>query len=76
MPTWLTRRRRAYLYSVAAVIVPLLIAYDALAAELAPLWLALAAAVLGVAAPATALANLTPDDSDYATADEIEIEVE
>lgn len=76
MEQWLTRKRRVYLYSVAAVIVPLLIAYDALSADLAPLWLALAAAVLGIAAPATALANLTPEDEDYATADEPDIEVE
>jgi hypothetical protein len=76
MHQWLTRKRRVYLYSIAAVIVPLLIAYDALSADLAPLWLALAAAVLGIAAPATALANLTPEDDDYATADEPHIEVE
>lgn len=76
MHQWLTRKRRVYLYSIAAVIVPLLIAYDALSADLAPLWLALAAAVLGIAAPATALANLTPEDDDYATADEPNIEVE
>jgi hypothetical protein len=76
MQQWLTRKRRVYLYSVAAVIVPLLIAYDALSADLAPLWLALAAAVLGIAAPATALANLTPEDGDYASVDEPEFEVE
>lgn len=76
MSSWMTARRRAWLYGLATVTVPLLIAYDALDAERAPLWLALAAAFLGVAAPATALANITPDPVDYATADEPEIGVE
>lgn len=73
---WLTKKRRQWIYAVALMVVPLLVAYDALEPDKAPLWLALAAAVLGVAAPATALANLTPDDGDYAQADEPEIEVE
>lgn len=73
---WLTKRRRAYLYGVAVMIVPLLIAYDALEPDKAPLWLAALAAVLGIAAPAAALANLTPDADDLATADEPDIEVE
>lgn len=73
---WLTKKRRQYLYAVALMVVPLLVAYDALEPSKAPLWLALAAAVLGIAAPATALANMTPDDDEYATADEPDIEVE
>ncbi len=73
---WLTKRRRAYLYGVAVMIVPLLIAYDAVEPDKAPLWLAALAAVLGVAAPATALANLTPEAHDLATADEPDVEVE
>lgn len=76
MSEWMTARRRAWLYGLATVIVPLLIAYDALDAQRAPLWLALIAAFLGVAAPATALANITPDERDIATADEPEIGVE
>lgn len=73
---WLTKRRRQYLYAVALMVVPLLVAYDALEPDKAPLWLALAAALLGIAAPATALANMTPEDVDYATADEPDLEVE
>lgn len=73
---WLTKKRRQWIYAVALMVVPILVAYDALEPDKAPLWLALAAAVLGVAAPATALANMTPDEGDYATADETEIEVE
>jgi len=76
MQSLFTKRRRAYLYRISGVIVPVLIAYDALEANKAPLWLALVAAVLGVAAPATALANLSPDPSEYATVDEFEIEGE
>ena len=74
MAQWLTKTRRAYLYRISVVVVPLLIAFDALDPNKAPLWLALVAAILGVAAPVTALANLSPDPSEYATAEEIEIE--
>ena len=76
MQSLFTKRRRAYLYRISGVIVPVLIAYDALDPNKAPLWLALVAAVLGVAAPAAALANLSPDPSEYATVDEFEIEGE
>jgi hypothetical protein len=54
----------------------LLVAYDVVTAESAPLWLALITAVLGLAAPVTALANLTPRPSDIADTPEIEIEGE
>jgi hypothetical protein len=54
----------------------LLVAYDVISAESAPLWLALVTAVLGLAAPVTALANLTPRPSDIADSAEIEIEGE
>lgn len=76
MESLFTKRRRAYLYQLSLVVVPLLIAYDALDPNKAPLWLALVAAVLGVAAPAAALANLSPDPGEYATVDEFEIEGE
>lgn len=74
MGKWLTKTKRAYLYRVSLVIVPVLVAYDALDADKAPLWLAVVAAVLGIAAPATALANLSPDPDEYVSADEVEIE--
>lgn len=76
MPTFLSRRHRLYLYSIAMMVVPLLVAYDALDANRAPLWLALAAALLGIAAPATAIANISPDPHDIANAPEPDIEVE
>jgi hypothetical protein len=61
MPTFLSRKTRLYIYALAIAVVPLLIAYDALEPDKAPLWLGLAAAFLGIAAPATALANLNDD---------------
>lgn len=74
MKLQLTMRQRQYLYTIAMMVVPLLVAYDALEPERAPLWLALAAAFLGLIAPATALQNLTPSQRDIATAPEPEIE--
>lgn len=63
--TWITSREgRKYLYSVASAAVPLAVLYGAIAPEAAPVWLTLAAAVLGIAAPAMALTHLTPKDSD------------
>jgi len=76
MAEFLTKKRRAYLYGLAVVIVPLLIAYDALDPQRAPLWLALVAAALGSAAPVTALSNLSPNPQEYTTSDEFEIEGE
>jgi hypothetical protein len=76
MPTFLSMRNRQWLYGLAMMVVPLLVAYDALEPNAAPLWLAFAAAFLGIAAPATALANISPDERDLATADEPDIEVE
>jgi hypothetical protein len=61
MTSFLPRRTRLYLYSLAIAIVPLLLAYDAIEPDTAPLWLGLAATFLGIAAPATALANLNDD---------------
>jgi hypothetical protein len=76
MPTFLSMRNRQWLYGLAMMTVPLLVAYDALEPDKAPIWLAFAAAFLGIAAPATALANISPDENDIATADEPDIEVE
>jgi hypothetical protein len=76
MAEFFTRKRRQYLYSIALVIVPLLIMYDVLDAQSAPLWLALVAAVLGVAAPVSALLNMSPDPDEYAAQPELEIEGE
>ena len=56
----LSREGRKWLYSVAVAVVPLLVLYGAISQEAAPLWLAVCAALLGVAAPAMALSHLTP----------------
>lgn len=62
---WLTSRQgRKYLYSVASAAVPLAVLYGGIAPEAAPVWLTLAAAVLGIAAPAMALSHLSPEDPD------------
>ena len=45
-PAWLTPAVRKWLYGIAVVVMPLLIAYGVLSAEEAPLWIALVGAVL------------------------------
>lgn len=72
----MTREARKYLYGVAMASMALLVALDAIPGSQAPLWLGVVAAVLGVASPATALANLTPKPDDVATQVELEIEGE
>jgi hypothetical protein len=72
----MSREARKYLYTAAVAAMALLVAYDVISAESAPLWLALVTAVLGLAAPVTALANLTPRPSDIADSPEIDIEGE
>lgn len=53
---WLTPARRRWLYLVLTAAVPLLITYGVLTDSTAPLWVSLAAAVLGTG---TAAANTT-----------------
>jgi len=60
----LTRKNRARLYAVTIAVIALLVGYGLIDDGQAPLWLALAAAILGMAAPATALGHLTPDKGD------------
>lgn len=57
----LDARTRTYIYGLAIAVMPLLVAYGLLSAEQAPLWLALAAALLAVVPPALAARNVTPD---------------
>ena len=60
----MTAAGRRWIYSVSIAAVALLVAYGLVRAEQAPLWLSLAAAVLGLAGPATALGHITPDPTD------------
>lgn len=55
--SWLTPQIRAWLYRVATATIPLLIAYGTLSESTAPLWIALAGAILstGTAAAYTPL---------------------
>ena len=57
---WLTPQVRRWAYGVITAIVPLLVVYGAVEQTTAPLWLALAASVLGTG---TALAH-TPTGGD------------
>lgn len=76
MDRLMSRQARKYLYTAAVAAMALLVAYDVISPESAPLWLAFVTAVLGLAAPVTALANLTPQPSDIADSPEFEIEGE
>lgn len=49
---------RKWVYRVALALIPIAVAYGWLQDEMAPLWVALIAAIL---APGLALANITPD---------------
>lgn len=62
---WLTPVRRRWLYLVLTAAVPLLITYGVLTDSTAPLWVSLAAAVLGTG---TAAANTPPERTDDADA--------
>ena len=62
---WLTTRQgRKSLYLTAAAAVPLLVLYGVIRPEAAPAWLELVAAILGIAAPVTALRNLPHREDD------------
>lgn len=52
--SWLTPQVRTWLYRVITALVPLLIIYGVLDEQTAPLWIALAASILGTS---TALAH-------------------
>jgi hypothetical protein len=70
MEALMTRQVRKYLYGVTIAVIAVLVAYDAISGEAAPLWLALGAAVLGIVAPATAITHMTPAPSDIADSPE------
>ena len=52
---------RTAVYGVALAVIALLVGYNVLADDKAPLWIALVSAVLAAAAPVTALKHITPD---------------
>lgn len=56
------REWRIFLYAITAAIIPLLVAYRVITAESAPLWLNLAAALLGTVAPLVAVRNIPPKE--------------
>ena len=60
---WLTPARRKWLYVVLTAAVPLLITYGVLTETTAPLWLSLAAAVLGTGTAAAHTPQEGPDDA-------------
>lgn len=53
---------RKYLYGVTIAVILVLTGYDIITADKAPLWLALAAAVLGIVAPAVAIKHVPAAD--------------
>lgn len=63
--SWLTPQARGWLYGVLTALIPLLITYGVLDQQTAPLWLALAASILGTS---TALAH-TPLKKENLTID-------
>lgn len=63
--SWLTPQVRGWIYGIITALVPLLIIYGVLDEQTAPLWLALAASILGTS---TALAH-TPLKKESLTID-------
>lgn len=61
MNRYMTRRNRLWLYTITTAAIPLLVVYGVVSADTAPLWLTLAAAILGTASPLVALGHLSPD---------------
>ena len=69
MSDWFTAKNRAWLYRIAIAVVGLAFIYGLLDPSKVAAWLAVAAAVLGIAAPATALKHITPDSDGSEIAD-------
>lgn len=53
---------RKWLYGVTIAVIAVLTGYDVITTDKAPLWLALAAAILGVVAPAVAIKHVPNTD--------------
>lgn len=61
-PNFWTMKRRAWLYSIASSMVPLLVAIGLMTGDTAQLVLNVVAAILAVGSGSMALSNLTPDN--------------
>lgn len=61
-PAFWTMKRRAWLYSIASSMVPLLVAIGLITGDTAQLVLNVVAAILAVGSGSMALSNLTPDN--------------
>jgi hypothetical protein len=55
----MSREGRKYIYIISLAVIPLLVAYGVIDEEVAPLWVALAGAVI---APVVALTHLSPKE--------------
>lgn len=53
---------RKWLYGITIAVIAVLTGYDLITTDKAPLWLALAAAILGVVAPAVAIKHVPNTD--------------
>lgn len=69
MSEWFTAKNRAWLYRIAIAAVALAAVYGVVDPDKTALWVSLIAAVLGIAAPATALRHITPDSDGSEIAD-------
>lgn len=63
---WINSREgRKWLYAVALAVLAILTAYDIIADEMAPLWINLIGAILGIGAAGMALNNLPPKEDPH-----------
>ena len=61
----LTEHQRKWVYGIVIAALPVLAAYGILGTDDAPMWVALAAAVLGVSSSTLAAANVGTEPEDY-----------
>ena len=65
MTVHLTEHQRRWVYGIVIAALPVLAAYGILGPDHAPMWVALAAAVLGVSSSSLAAANVGVDPEAY-----------
>lgn len=61
----LTEHQRRWAYGIVIAALPVLAAYGILGPDQAPMWVALAAAILGVSSSTLAAANVGAEPEDY-----------